>query len=277
MRQTLLLLITMALAVLLAAGVAYAVEKNCQANTDCFGTNQADTLNGSDGNDFMFGRGGPDLLRGFSGDDEMRGQGGADQLFGASGYDLLNGGGGNDGLSGGGAENDYFFGPNWGIDSITDSTTSADRIFFRSDIDGGVIVTDNLIIDLRTGEGPEARTAGGTNRINWEDTFNDVISGNGDDQITGNAAGNLITGSGGADTMVGGGGDDQIGAIDGSTTDTVNCGAGDNDEVRFQWLETNGMAGFQDSDPIGQVNGGDDEFDEYNANTCEDPIASQID
>jgi Ca2+-binding RTX toxin-like protein len=277
MRRTIMLLSAMGLAVLLASGVALAVEQTCQANTDCFGTPEPDILNGSSGNDFMFGRGGPDILKGFDGSDEMFGQGGGDRLLGGSGYDLLNGGVGSDALNGGGAENDYFFGPNWGKDSITDTTTSADRIFFRSDIDGGVFVTDNLIIDLQFGVGPEARTAGGTNRINWEDTFNTVISGNGDDHIQGNASANLITGAQGADTMFGGGGDDQIVAIDGSTSDTVNCGEGDIDELRFDWQETNGTPSFQDTSPFGQVNGNDDKFDEYVVENCEDATAVQID
>ena len=53
MRRTALLLATMLLALLVSSGVALAVTKSCEALTECFGTRKADTLNGSDGGDYM--------------------------------------------------------------------------------------------------------------------------------------------------------------------------------------------------------------------------------
>jgi Ca2+-binding RTX toxin-like protein len=70
MRQTLLLLSTMMLALLLASGVAWAVNK--------------------------IGTDGPDTLRGTNGVDNLIGKGGNDRLFGLRGRDTLLGGPGKD-------------------------------------------------------------------------------------------------------------------------------------------------------------------------------------
>ena len=70
MRRTLLLLTTMVVALLLASGVALAVNK--------VGTN------------------GPDTLRGTNGDDNLLGRGGNDKLFSLNGRDNLSGGPGKD-------------------------------------------------------------------------------------------------------------------------------------------------------------------------------------
>jgi hypothetical protein len=70
MRRTLLLLSTMMLALLLASGVAWAVN--------------------------MVGTNGPDTLRGTNGDDNLIGNGGNDRLFARNGRDNLLGGPGKD-------------------------------------------------------------------------------------------------------------------------------------------------------------------------------------
>jgi hypothetical protein len=54
MRKTVLLLTAMATALLLASGVAWAVTKDCEAGADfCVGTDEPDTLNGSEERDKM--------------------------------------------------------------------------------------------------------------------------------------------------------------------------------------------------------------------------------
>jgi Ca2+-binding RTX toxin-like protein len=70
MRRTLLFLSTMMLALLLASGVAWAVN--------------------------MIGTDGPDTLRGTNGVDNLIGKGGNDRLFGLRGRDTLLGGPGKD-------------------------------------------------------------------------------------------------------------------------------------------------------------------------------------
>jgi Ca2+-binding RTX toxin-like protein len=234
MRRALLLGCTMALMLLLAAGVALAVTKTCMPytgpGTECFGTKNADTLNGTDGSDLIYGRGRADTLNGFGAFDELYGQGGADKLFGSSGNDNLIGGSGKDALGGGEGIDTYYFGDGWGKDSLSDYVSSANEIRFSSVPYQGVVLTDDLIIDLTSGTGPEVRNASGTNTINWEgNVIDDVQSGYGDDEIMGNASANLIGGAQGDDTIFGEGGDDEIRVYDsdGSIGDTVHCGEGD--------------------------------------------------
>ncbi len=96
-----------------------------------------------------------------------------------------------------------------------------------NDHNSGVRVTlDGMANDGVAGEGDDVRTGG-------------VIGSAGPDVITGDACANSLTGSGGADVLDGGGGDDSINATvqdaqaydrtDG--TDTVKCGAGNDDVV----------------------------------------------
>jgi hypothetical protein len=65
MRRLVLLLMGMAMVLVLASGVALAVNK--------IGTNGPDTLRGTNGADNLLGRGGNDALFGFGGHDNMLG------------------------------------------------------------------------------------------------------------------------------------------------------------------------------------------------------------
>ena len=104
MRRVVLVLVAMALALLLASGVAWAVNK--------------------------IGTDGPDTLRGTNGDDNLIGKGGNDRLFGLHGRDTLLGGPGKDLVDThptgsrtgdknllGGPGNDIVFG-GWGSDKV---------------------------------------------------------------------------------------------------------------------------------------------------------------
>jgi Ca2+-binding RTX toxin-like protein len=75
MRRTIVLLVTMALTLLVASGVALAVTR--------------------------IGTDGPDTLRGTNADDNLLGQGGNDILFAMRGHDTLSGGPGKDVVAGG--------------------------------------------------------------------------------------------------------------------------------------------------------------------------------
>ncbi|MCZ8332736.1 MAG: calcium-binding protein [Rhodobacteraceae bacterium] len=110
------------------------------------GTNGADVLIGTAGNDDMDGRRGNDQLRGGAGNDDMDGDDGNDSLLGEDGRDDIDGGRGNDVLDGGagndtlvggrgndlltgGAGADIFeFRRGDGNDRITDFTNGVDRI-----------------------------------------------------------------------------------------------------------------------------------------------------
>src|SRR5918997_3338658 len=103
MRRVVLVLGAMALALLLASGVAWAVNKIGTDGPDTLrGTNRADNLSGKAGNDVLYGLGGRDNLRGGSGKDlvfggsQRRLSGGDKNLVGGRGHDVVLGGVGSD-------------------------------------------------------------------------------------------------------------------------------------------------------------------------------------
>jgi hypothetical protein len=112
MRRVVLVLAAMALAMLLASGVALAVNK--------IGTDGPDTLRGTNGNDNLLGRGGNDRLFALNGRDNLSGGEGKDwvdtyptgfrsgdkNLKGGSGNDFVAGGRGSDNVLGD-AGNDF--------------------------------------------------------------------------------------------------------------------------------------------------------------------------
>jgi Ca2+-binding RTX toxin-like protein len=113
MRRVVLVLAGMALAMLLASGAAWAVNK--------IGTNGPDTLRGTNGDDNLLGRGGNDIIYGLGGSDnllggpgkdvvlggnERRTLGGDKNLVGGPGNDVVGGGRGSDNVVGGGG-NDF--------------------------------------------------------------------------------------------------------------------------------------------------------------------------
>jgi Ca2+-binding RTX toxin-like protein len=107
MRRTVLLLASMALTLLVASGVALAVNKIGTDGPDTLkGTNRADNLLGKGGNDALFGLGGRDNLLGGEGKDWVLGgnergpQGGDKNLVGGPGNDGVLGGEGSDILLG---------------------------------------------------------------------------------------------------------------------------------------------------------------------------------
>jgi Ca2+-binding RTX toxin-like protein len=87
-----MLLASISLTLVLAAGVALAATVNCTAGVDCVGTPNPDTINGSIGADDMYGRAGADVMKGNEGNDSLQGGRGADHLGGGEGRDILWGG-----------------------------------------------------------------------------------------------------------------------------------------------------------------------------------------
>jgi hypothetical protein len=93
------------------AMTAWAAVIQCSGDptTVCTGTPQADTMNGTEEDDFIIGLAGDDTINGRGGEDELSGGEGNDRVHGGSdrddiggeeGNDLLSGGDGNDALSG---------------------------------------------------------------------------------------------------------------------------------------------------------------------------------
>ncbi len=116
MRRTVLLLTVMAACLVVASGVAMAVNK--------IGTDGPDTLQGTNEHDTLNGKGGDDVLLALAGNDTLLGGAGKDGLLGGSvaeplgGHKTMAGGDGNDVVNGGldsdtlvgGDGNDFFYG-----------------------------------------------------------------------------------------------------------------------------------------------------------------------
>ncbi len=97
MRKTILVLTSVALAVLLAGGVALAANiKGTGGNDVLEGTPSRDVLIPFDGDDTVYAGGGSDDVRHSFGDDLIKGGPGNDTLRGGRGNDVIYGGAGRD-------------------------------------------------------------------------------------------------------------------------------------------------------------------------------------
>jgi hypothetical protein len=109
LRKTALVLASVALAVLLASGVAWAATVQCEPGSlygePCEGTPRDDVIRGTHGNDRIFGWGGRDTIYGREGRDALYGLTSNDWLSGGPDGDNINGGQGDD-VSYGGVGND---------------------------------------------------------------------------------------------------------------------------------------------------------------------------
>jgi Ca2+-binding RTX toxin-like protein len=124
MRRVILLLALMAATLVVASGVAWAVNK--------VGTNGPDTLRGTNGDDNLVGLGGNDDLFGLGGSDNLVGGEGKDWVLGGNerrplgGDKNLDGGPGNDGVLGGNGSDDLVGGSgNDAVDGGRDSDSAA--------------------------------------------------------------------------------------------------------------------------------------------------------
>src|SRR4028119_1532512 len=99
MGRTALLLVSTALAIMLSAGVALALNAvDCEGGgIRCVGTDRPDLVRGSDDLDAIYGRDGGDILKGRGEGDALLGHKG-DELLGGPRQDFLIGGVGDDGL-----------------------------------------------------------------------------------------------------------------------------------------------------------------------------------
>ena len=147
MRRTVLLVAVVASCLVMASGVALAVNK--------VGTNGHDVLRGTDGEDNLLGKGGQDDLFGRGGSDNLVGGAGKDNVLGgderpAGGDKNLDGGSGND-FVGGGRGSDNMAGE--GGNDLVFGARGADNL-------AGGSGTDFLLDGERRG-GPEDALSGG--------------------------------------------------------------------------------------------------------------------
>ena len=255
--RRILLLAAMAVALVLASGVALAATPiACQSGVRCDGTTGDDEMTGASGTNYFYANAGNDTLRGLGSFDDLRGE---------AGNDILDGGGGNDQYN--------FYEDNWGIDRISgDSSGSEDWLIFHRSQTAGALTIDLVPSPDR------AEVTSGTNKINIASTVviewvqggldNDIIKGNGadnylqgrdlndrlsgrgggdhlvgdtavfsdvgDDNLNGGAGQDTLDGGPGNDTLTGGPGQDTLNGGDGSDAfyaqdgeaDEINCGEG---------------------------------------------------
>lgn len=178
------------------------------------GTQGNDYLTVSGGNAHLIGMGGNDTLVAAGGDDTLWGGNDNDDLSGGAGNDTLTGGLGNDVLRGGdGIDWALFDAPPGevvvlGISGDRATLQSADGIDVIDGIEfvrlGNSVMSFDALHDLLA-----PTTVTGTNR-------NDTLSETGNDAV--------IRGLGGADTLTAGGGDDTLEGGDGN--DVLNAAAG---------------------------------------------------
>jgi Ca2+-binding RTX toxin-like protein len=177
------------------------------------GTSGSNVINGTnDSGDFIFARAGNDLVNANAGNDLVFGELGNDVLVGGLGDDVLFGGGGNDTLNGGA-----------GIDTADYSSGVVDPPgpVGPQPVTGATAgVTVNLNLQ---GVAQNTGGAGVDTLVSIENVFgtnfNDILTGNGADNLFSSLAGNdQLTGGGGNDTLNGGGGNDLLNGGTGSDT-----------------------------------------------------------
>ena len=83
-----------------------------------------DTIYGGTGEDYLYGNEGNDIIYGGEGQDYLVGNDGDDELYGDEFDDKIEGGPGDDTLSGGAGQDLYYFGLNFGLDTILYDTTT---------------------------------------------------------------------------------------------------------------------------------------------------------
>lgn len=179
-----------------------------------------DSSNSTDGNDVITGTVGDDTLSGGAGDDIIHGGGGSDTLNGDDGNDRLwadgfghtklNGGNGDDYLGGG-----FAYGGTWdggaGVDTVDMTLHDFPAIY---DLTAGTYTTINGVLHI----------------LNFENVVagdhNDILNGNaGANVLSGNGGNDIIKGFDGIDTLNGGAGNDQLDG--GNGADTMAGGLGD--------------------------------------------------
>ncbi len=184
MRKSVLLVASLALALLLVSGVALAITKTCKINAErCKGTDNPDLIIGSEGWDTIYGLGANDILRGKAGNDHLLGGKGQDTIEGGAdadtinkqteGRDGINGGDGNDHLV------DYSSPCERGCESDRNLLVGGggdDYIVGHNRIQGGP--GDDFIIGYYVSEASAFREitgGGGNDRIQSKEEVDDTI------------------------------------------------------------------------------------------------------
>ena len=220
---------------------------------------------------------------------------GDDTITGTAADEIITGGSGDDTMTGGGGSDTFVFAPGGGDDTITDFSTSDDKIDlteFGEDVsysdltiaatsdgtgtvitlpgeDGGTITLQGVTsTDLTADQFVFASAAtGGTLFVGSEADsgftgtgFSDtIIGGEGDDTLAGGGGNDVIFGNEGDDTITGGAGNDVI--FGGAGADTINAGSGSNYVRGGAGADTFVVEAGQTVTTIGDFTDGEDQID----------------
>lgn len=188
------------------------------------GTSANEIITGTNGKDILKGKGGNDTIRGLGGHDTIKGGSGNDLIFGGSGNDILTAGTGRDVIKGGSGNDritssgygDYFGGS--GNDYMIAGLGTSDE---QMNGGGGVdwldtsLFSSSYTVNMVTG------------LTDWGETFlnfENILTGSGNDTITGTSDNNIILTGAGNDNVSAGAGNDKIDG--GLGSDTLDGGAG---------------------------------------------------
>ncbi|MEP3329230.1 peroxidase family protein [Sedimentitalea sp.] len=191
------------------------------------------------GDDWVEGGGGANNVFGGDGNDVINGGAGADELNGEGGNDTITGGPGSDTIDGGEGNDTIVYGVNHGNDVI-DGGAGVDTLRI---VQAGMNSADVINVVMAGGEisqvngaqvdnveNLEIQSGGGSDTLNYSTSDNvsvnllsgaatgfslargltNVMSGTGNDTLTGNSEANALDGGAGNDTLRGGFGDDNL-------------------------------------------------------------------
>lgn len=180
------------------------------------GTNGADTINGTQGNDTILalggadtvnGRGGDDVIEGGNGNDTLNGGDGNDRIEGDNGADVINGGAGRDFLTGD-AGNDIIDG-GAGDDGVLSGGDGSDIVSGGGGDD--TLDGDDGADTLSGGADDDTLFGGdGNDQMAGDGGDDELFGGRGNDVLNGGAGADELEGEEGADRIEGGGGADQM-------------------------------------------------------------------
>ncbi|GAB5438395.1 CHRD domain-containing protein [Falsiruegeria mediterranea] len=198
----------------------------------------ANTVNGTTGDDTLFGLGGNDTINGDAGEDSLSGGEGNDSLTGGAGQDTLDGGPGDDTMAGG-TDADWYYVDSAGDTVVEDASGSDGDLIFSAitytlgdhvenlDLRGDTFsVTDVKDID-GTGNAGNNSLGGnfGANRILGLGGNDTIVAQAGDDTLDGGDGDDSLSGGSGDDLLIGGDGTDVARIGVDSTSATVAMGA----------------------------------------------------
>ncbi|MGI9659173.1 MAG: calcium-binding protein [Gaiellaceae bacterium] len=193
----------------------------------------------SSGNDTLIGNGAPNTLNGFGGNDRIEGRGGDDLLFPGEGDNTVIGGTGDD-----------LYGFSFNLDGIPETQTVSeaagggrDTIQLLDSVDWTVNLASVDMTLATSSEGSVITEQEGQARH-----FEDVMTGRGNDALTGNNADNRLDAGEGDNTISGGRGDDTYQFLEAftATVDVISELPGEgNDSLSFAGIDQGRfLAGF---------------------------------